>query len=1406
MSKRGAQGPQGSKESNLFEFNMSGTPDEKPQRATAAQLANRKIKDPRKRRTTTAPTNAPAPSFGSPFNSSDSNPVSSPGAGTQAMSNGFSFGQSQSFPGAGSNPPPPTQNGSSPFSFGAGSGSSSFNFSTTGGPPTGGNPFATMNTANSTGPSQPPTGGGFSFTGNTFSTPSSNVQPPSQQAPPAGGIFGSGPQQNNASAGLFNFGANGPAASKPASSAPASTGSIFGQSTTSTSAPPFGQQPLAKSPPFGNSAVFGNDSMQTSPDAKTNGLAAKPSIFSGGASTGFGASTDLAGSGSVFGGSPAKPAQTPSKPVETKPAGTPTPSLFGATTPGTTAVGTSSTPAPATTGATPFQFGSPAPASPAATPFQSTNLFAGAPKAPEQKKEDKPSEPPAKNLFQFAPSTSGPSTTSPSLFSKSETAATPAAPASGLFQPPSSGSLFAPKPAVSAEQDQSKPAEAKPFGNLFAPKPATPSQPATEQQPPSSGNPFGNLFAPKPSDGEKPATTPAPLFSAPAPSASPLKPATPFGQPSSPFGQSQAPTAATPSEPKTQAPAQPASTSQTNGTKVFVPLSTDSSEKGAAALKEKLGPSRLPDALTPQTAEEVELLHRVRLLNKCFQLEVAKLNPAEHDFLNVVEFYVRVRETFGAPTGSVTTKRKTRDDESEPVDGQDLKKIKASFGGFQPAAASSKENSPAATPASADTTTPAKPSETTPPTPAGGKRKSSDDSEDTQGSPPKKVNGESSTANIFAQSFSKSKSSDSPSEPAQPEPSPSTQPSTPQTPKFSFSTTPAASPSKPLFPTPAAASQPATGNSLFSASASVSKPTFGTPAASSSPAPAPNPFTLKPSNGESAAGAPGSAPAIPKFGSGGVDFFAQFKSQADKNAEKEKQKRKDEDFDSDEDDEAEWERKDAEQQRKKREEAEARAAKRPKFVPGKGFVFEDDNTDVATKPAEETSSGPSVFETKTAAAPAKASNIFGHLSATPSEIEEPDNDGDVTEEASIDGDENGTTSKDSLFVSASERSSRDVSEAGSKGVSGSGAEFSANDSSDDGDLSKALKKSKPAAAQKSEQPGNRSLMGRVQESGTPKSQGEEEKKNPFANLFAAPKPPSSTGTPASSTPNPFAPVSKPASEQSDASAPKPATPSLFGAPAPAGGLFGSSAPSSGGSTPSIFAAGQSPSKPAGDNTWKMNSPIKFASDSTPKPDSGSETPASNGSKPFSTLFGAPAAEPSPGNGNSQPQSGFSFGNPSPSSSFLAPSSINSAAASRSTTPGASDTGADSSGDTEGAESLPQVDFSKGGAGEENEDALMATRARAMKLTPGTGWESQGVGFLRVLKDRTTSRCRVLLRADPSGNIVLNTSLKKEIKYSVKGNSVYFIVPQASGTLEQWALRVKTEEAPKLGSVLEENKC
>jgi hypothetical protein len=543
---------------------------------------------------------------------------------------------------------------------------------------------------------------------------------------------------------------------------------------------------------------------------------------------------------------------------------------------------------------------------------------------------------------------------------------------------------------------------------------------------------------------------------------------------------------------------------------------------------------------------------------------------------------------------------------------------------------------------------------------------------------------------------------------------------------------------------------------------------------------------------------------MPTFGAGATNFFSQFTAKAEKDAEKEKEKRKAEDFDSDEEDEAEWERRDAEERRKKQEELKSQTMRRSKFVPGKGFVFEDedensDTSDRAEKPSTASASA-SVFDKKTES-PAKSNNIFGHLSATPSETDEND-DADDTEEASAAGEEPEDTSKDtSLAPTSEDESIEETRDTESNAVSGSGAENSANDSSDDGDLTKALKKSKQEKIATSEQSasdtsaGGRSLFDRVEyhRDGKPRRENDEEQK-PLSTFFNSSKYASSFNTPG--TPNVFAPTSKSEAEKSDTPTSKPTTPNPFA------NIFGSPSSSAAPPTPSIFAPNAT--KAGTDNTWKMNSPIKFATDANAAPTS-KPLPATDSSKPFSALFGAPPASKPASSGTGSPSPGFSFGGPSQPPSFLAPSTLSSAAASRASTPGVtSDTGAEESGDGDAAESLPQVNLAQSRAGEENEDVVIEARARGLKLTK-SGWESQGIGFLRVLKDRTTSRGRVILRADPSGKVVLNASLVKEISYTVKANSVHFLVPQSEGPPEQWAIRVKKEEAERLGSAMEETK-
>ncbi|KAL5355127.1 hypothetical protein BJX96DRAFT_140759 [Aspergillus floccosus] len=1385
MSKRTAQGPQGSKESDLFDFNMSSTPDDKPQRATAAQMANRKIKDVRRRRPNTSGAGA---SFGGPFNSLDPNTVSGTPGAPQPATNGFTFGQSQSFPGASSTPSQPGQNGSSPFAFGQASGSSSFNFGF-GGSGAASNPFASMNTGGS---AQSSDGGSFSgFKGNLFNVPATSSPAPAQQSLPSGGLFGAGQQQNNTSGGLF--GSTSTPSTQPASAAP-TAGGIFGQPSGSTtpSTNIFGQSTTNKPTAFGQSTAFG-ESMQTSPDSKQS----KPPIFGAGTTSGFGASSNIAspGTGSLFGTPTSKPADTPVKPLfGAKPAeqSTPSTSLFSATTqpssaatpaPSTTPAAASTTPAPSTS-----LFGAPTPsaASPAA-PFQ--NLF-GTPAQsttpkPAEREEKKPEEAQPKPAFQFGSSSGG---VTPSLFSKSETAAAPSAPAGGLFQPPSTGSLFAPKPAATAEQNKPASSEGNPFASLFAPKPATPSKPTTEQKQLPSPAPFSGLFTPKPSDEAKKSesaksTTPAPLFSAPTTTtttttttSTPTAPSL-FGQPSPAFSTS--------TTDKTQAPASPVpppapSPLKVNGlTSTSKPLTT--TENAADSLS-KATPSKLPADLDKKEKNDVELLHRMRILNESFQRELSRLNPATDDFDRLIEFYTRVRETIGAP---VCGKRKSRDDEGKPTAEPASKKTKP-FGLPSDTASAAKGSTPS-TPKLSGASTPT----------AATKRKSTED-DSSAASAEKRVNGDSTTASIFAQSFSKSKSSESGPELTTASPA---KPSTPETSRPAlFSTTPTTSPAKPLFSAPATTQEASGSKPLFS---TTPKPASAAPSTGSTPA---NPFVLKPTSGQSSTSA-APPPGLPKFGSGTTDFFAQFKQQAAKDAEKEKAKRKAEDFDSEEEDEAEWERRDAEEREKKLKELQSQSVKRSKFVPGKGFVFEDEASGATEKKEDKAApatslSGASVFDKKSAS-PANPNNIFGHLSATPSEAEE--DDADDTEEAS-DGDEGDATKESSFGATSEDDSARDAetSEAESKAVSGSVAEFSANESGDDGDLTKAIQNSKKATEAAS---GGRSLFDRVQydQDGKPKRQNEEEPKNPFSGLFNNTKFSSSVNS-TSSTPNPFT-FGKPQSEQGDASVSKPATPNIFGAAKPAGSLFGSPTPSaSGASTPSIFAASQgTPKAPGTDNTWKPNSPIKFA-DSTVTPASNGDSGAADAPKPFSTLFGGDgAADSKASTGSGTPSLGFSFGGPSQRSPFLAPSNVSSATPSRASTPGVtSDTGAEESGDGDAVEKLPQVDLARSRAGEENEDVVMETRARGLKFVDKS-WESQGVGFLRVLKDRTTSRGRVILRADPSGNVVLNTALMKAIEYKVSGNNVQFLVPKAEGPPEQWALRVKKEDVERLGTAMQETK-
>ncbi|KAJ9258201.1 hypothetical protein DTO212C5_8736 [Paecilomyces variotii] len=1356
MSKRTAQGPQGEKGVGNDFFNMSSAPDDKPQRATAAQMANRKIKAINRRTRPNSPaTSSSAQQPFSPFTSLDPNTVASTSGGSQppSISNGFTFGQSQSFPGAGSSP---AVNGTQPVSFGAGGGSS-FNFSSsfdTGASVS--NPFANMNGGGS---SQGAGGSGFGgYKGSLFNLPPTG-QTQNQQPATSTGLFGAQPQQNGTGSVFSGFGNNtSTATASPFQSTPStapSTGSLFGQSSAQTSTAPasglFGQANADKPTIFGNSTAFSapSDSMQTSPDSKAG--AGKPLFGTGATSQPPPAFGSLGASGSkpLFGATSesktpfAQASQSPfdAKPAEASTSTTTGGSLFGMTSKPESAATTTpsvsaAAPAAATTSATstPSLFGTNAStgtSAPTFQPFQpSSSLFSGASKPATTQPTPAPS-----SLFSFSSSAEKkieePKAPTAAAAAESKKDGNAPKPSGSLFgstgsfgQSPASN-IFAPKAPSTAEQTP-----ANPFSGLFAMNPPAQASPAQEKPPTSPFQP-SNIFSPKPdatAGDSTPASKRPSLFATAPPTSSVTSGPGPFSIKGA---------ASTAGGPANLSTIKPDST-----------ISKDKETPSKVSFATK-GPRSLPSNLSKELSDDVELLHRVRMLNESFKRKISELDPSKDDFDVVVLFYMRVRETIGVPVGesrSTASKRKTRDaEESETPSQKKVKPAEKSTDQPQSLSATNIFSKSPFNPAASNNS------------PASNKRKVADDA-DASPQPEKRtgaLTAGSTTASIFASSFSESQGSKTTADKA-----PETSPATP-----AF---------KPLVPQSGASTASSTQS----------------------------PFSLKPS-AEKATESPAKPVfELPKFNSGAApNFLAQFKQQADKDAEKEKAKRKAEDFDSDEDDEAEWERKDAEEQRKKREEFEALSKKRAKFVPGKGFVFDDEAKEEPAQSTSEKTTAPalpstssSVFHANGSRSPPKSGNIFGHLSGTNSEAEGDDDDSD---KESTDGD-----------VSAG---------AGQKALPAPPTNGSA-DSSDEGDISKALKKkSEEAAAAKKEVSGaatslsaptpqsGPSLFDRIQydKDGKPKREGQpsEEKKDQDTNvstLFGSSKFAPSFNASSSGSTSIFSASTQSTSGQDNAATPK------------AGSIFGSSLNTSGGlfgsPTPAAANAAGSATSSFGDHTWKKESPIKFSS-STSAAESSSETATAGDSKPFSALFGGSTAQKPSGNSAGGPQLGFAFGGPSQGASSIFSSSTGvSATPSGTTTPVAtSDTGAEDSADGDAAPSEPQVDLARSHAGEEDEDMLLEIRARAMKLEP-SGWQSQGVGWLRVLKHKTTSRARVILRADPSGKVVLNASLLPQIKYKESGTSVQFLVPKAEGAPEHWAIRVKKEEVSRLAKTMEDSKA
>ncbi|RDW82002.1 hypothetical protein BP6252_03114 [Coleophoma cylindrospora] len=635
-------------------------------------------------------------------------------------------------------------------------------------------------------------------------------------------------------------------------------------------------------------------------------------------------------------------------------------------------------------------------------------------------------------------------------------------------------------------------------------------------------------------------------------------------------------------------------------------------------------------------------------------------------------------------------------------------------------------------------------------------------------------------------------------------------------------------------------SVPSPSTNIFSSKAAESVPS---PARSASPAATtavaqpikPPTFGVKP----------------PTFGSGPVNFLAQFGQQAKKdekdNEEKLMEKAKEEDMDSD-DDEAEWEAKYKEKRKAELKELEELAkSKHASFVVGKGFTFGDTSKTADATSTTSTSLGApakSIFTTSTAGAstslfsqtpppssggsifgsangsrastpggsvldshaPGKAatfsSNIFGHLSGPNSPANGQDNDSD--DESDHHG-ESDSENKDPTYqppAQGSEAGSGPTTPVEKTGAGIASAKKATSNLFNFGTQSTGTTQvAKPLFGQSTSSSGG--MFGAPSGTGSGTS-------TPSGGLFDR--------ISKDSNGNPIRQL--PAEEKENT---QPNTTNIFGG---SNSLFGKSTSSTNGTintsdTPastSIF--GQT------DKTWKPDSPIRFGSAtqngaSTTMPTVNVTDASPTKSNVFGGLFGSNAASKAaaPTNGGlfgsatpslapSAGAVGWSFGGPSSTASSLLPS----AATSRATSPGQTTDGdsAAEGGNDPDAEHHEQIDLTKGGPGEEHEDCIYEVRAKALKFTPsdaGNPWSTKGLGPLRVLKHKENNATRVLLRADPSGTIVLNKGILAGVEYAANGKTLKFLCTSDSGSgLETWMLQVKTpESATALAQVLESNK-
>jgi RanBP1 domain len=252
-----------------------------------------------------------------------------------------------------------------------------------------------------------------------------------------------------------------------------------------------------------------------------------------------------------------------------------------------------------------------------------------------------------------------------------------------------------------------------------------------------------------------------------------------------------------------------------------------------------------------------------------------------------------------------------------------------------------------------------------------------------------------------------------------------------------------------------------------------------------------------------------------------------------------------------------------------------------------------------------------------------------------------------------------------------------------------------------------------------------------------------------------------------------------------------------------------------------------PAENPGDHTWKPNSPIKFgggaASSSTPfkfpTPSFGAPSPPSTGGGLFSSAKTPSISVSGPSTSNT-PAFGSALGTsifaPRPVGALAPPSTssssvIQSAGNSRASTPQLSelsDSGSAAADDDVPEEVGPASDLVNFAAATAGHTVLFErNNVKVMKHDKDANnpWPTQGMGPIAVLKNKETGVLSILMKASPSGKVVINTRLSPSLEYKQVKRRARFLVPKEGGMdsmLVQFASEVDSTEFVK---ICEENK-